>query len=131
MVDDLRNGEHNRVGGEMIVEIARTSKRYSDATAPVNGAYKERRLETMYCTCKSLEETRREKVAFWFWRGDKVNQRETSDGRTACDSFSDVWLLDIPSFESLIEETGEDLVISFSNVVDVKYKVEIYDAYRE
>ncbi len=113
----------------MIVEICRTygSHGKEPEDAPIEGAYIEMRLVTTYCTCKTLEEAMQQK---WFTNERTTNHRVTDTG-TAVDYMSAVWLLDIPSIESLLDRCGHDLVVMQSDVVGIDLKLEIYDGYRE
>lgn len=111
----------------MIVEISRTS---NYGSAPEEGAYQEHRLTTSYCNCKTLKEARAHKyVPQWFFREGTYNHRE-ENGHAAMDSYGDVWLIDIPSLEWAAEKWGR-IVVSKSDVVGIKWAVEVYDGYRE
>ncbi len=110
----------------MIVELSRTSNRGGQADGI---AYKENRLATSWCTCKSLDEVRTHRALTWFFRDGGQNHREEG-GRTAVDFPREVWLADIPSLEWAFEKWGS-IVVDSSEVVGIAMKVEIYDDYRE
>lgn len=114
----------------MIVQIDRVSSGYLEKPRGVKGAYKETRLETSYCTCKTLEAVRKHKYASaWFFREGGVNHREARN-QTAVDFPREVWLIDIPSIEEFAREWGR-LIIQNSDVVGIEFWIRIYDGYAE
>jgi hypothetical protein len=114
----------------MLVQIDRVSSGYKEKPKGVKGAYKEMRLITSYCTCKTLDAVRQHKAAArWFFREGGVNHR-VEGNRTAVDFPGEVWLIDIPSLEEFARDWGS-LVIQISEVVGIEFWVRIYDGYIE
>lgn len=114
----------------MIVQIARVSSGYLEKPLGVKGVYKETRLVTSWCTCKTLADVHNHGIAAsWFFREGGVNHREVNS-RTAVDFPRDVWLLDIPSLEDFAREWAS-VIVEKSDAVGIEFWVRIYDGYAE
>lgn len=115
--------------------VRRTSSSWSEKEKPCNGAIQERALITHHGSARSLEETKSDswRGKAWFWDKDRINQRKTPGG-VACDSWNDLWSIEIDSIDALMRFTQKEGRIIIEDTDDIYGKgpqIEIYDGYRE